>query len=321
VPGAAFREAGDDLGAFLKVEGARSSAGDIRYIARNFLLDEGVSHSRREEYVDSVKTPATAPWNVEHDSYLERAVAWRAAAPPARVDESDPSCPATFRTGLLSDTYGGVGEDLDLLRVTTPYRLAKDARVRVADVLAMLARPSALDRILDTASRAPMRLPDFVGLWGDVMDLFPPGSTPPGNWPDQLRNRLGLQHYSARGQALEILVFRFSVTRVPRLRHATGRRALTTPTVLDARLFAAFCPAPVDSDAGRIVDLTPGSPDRPCRELLHPPVRLRAGDLVARGSITSAGPPLTPARRDHLLWLRLETGRDDYAAETDADIL
>jgi hypothetical protein len=297
--------------------------GEDRFPARNFRLDEGVASERATTYRDGVQRPTWKDWPAAHRQYLERHVEWtRGRIPPLLVDPASGDTPDTFGEHSLSAEFGQMSARTSLVRVTTPWHVARDARVPPSDVTRALTRPGALEAILWMANAKRERLPEFVAIWDDVADLLPLDAVEaPSDWANQLRDRLGLSHYAVRnGQPQEVLVFVFPVSRVPKRVGSAGYRALTIPTVLDARFFPAFCPAPMGTRAGRIVDLS-ARLDEPKRELLIPPVRVRESDLFRSGEITEPAPALTEPRVAHLMMVRDEYDRPDYAAMTDGDLL
>jgi hypothetical protein len=69
------------------------------------------------------------------------------------------------------------------------------------------------------------------------------------------------------------------------------------------------------------VNLEANAADQPAREVLHLFMPLEPKHLFRVGTVTTPVPDyLGPTRRDHLLWLRLLSDRDDYAAATDSDL-
>jgi hypothetical protein len=81
-------------------------------------------------------------------------------------------------------------------------------------------------------------------------------------------------------------------------------------------------PAPRGGLTGHTLDLS-GNSETPRREVLHPTLAFRAEHLWRAGAISApfVASSLDTLRGLHLLWLREQTGRDDYAADTDGDLL
>jgi hypothetical protein len=91
--------------------------------------------------------------------------------------------------------------------------------------------------------------------------------------------------------------------------------------VLDQRFAEAFCPAPPELTQGQLVDLRENAKQSPARELLHLFMPMKVGYLFRVGTVTAPVPShLGPARRDHLIWLRLLADSESYAAATDNDL-
>ena len=81
------------------------------------------------------------------------------------------------------------------------------------------------------------------------------GATPaqdkPG-WADELKDLLDFYHLVA---GTRIVVFRYRVQDIPKVKGAPNDRSLTAPTVLDQDYSEAFCPSPGNADCGHAVDL------------------------------------------------------------------
>jgi hypothetical protein len=162
-------------------------------------------------------------------------------------------------------------------------------------------------------------LEDVEGLFGATPQDDPPG------WADDLRDSLGLFHYDPGGRngALDILVFRFPVAAVPKLKGlGRDRKPLVPPTVLDNRPSSAFFPAPRASLTGHVIDLS-GRSQSLRREVLHPSVAFEAKHLFRIGTVVRPVDPATlpVARGLHISMVRQASGRSDYAAGTDGDLL
>ena len=163
--------------------------------------------------------------------------------------------------------------------------------------------------------------PTFAALYEDVETILGGSS----GWEDRLRDALGLAHCDPgqRGPVIEILVFRYPVSVVPRLRGLDdAHRPLAVPTVLENRFSAAFCPAPQGNASGYVVDLS-GSATPVRREVVHPPVAFRAEHLSKLGTVRAAVDSvlLGTARGLHLVAVREIAGLAEYASDTDRDLL
>lgn len=334
-----FRTIFPPFATFLDRQG--TAAGEIRFVARNFLLDENVlepsaqtygGHGARDGFADR------AEWVDPHKDYLNEEVFLERPVngPPRTLDPaSRQRCPETFRHDDNLVAYGRASKDLDLLRVLSARSLASrsgrpwqeivDAghelvRARAAKRPADARRQQAFDAALGKWNKACDLRPCFAGFYADPEDLF--AASPEDDaagWADELRDRLGLGHLDpgARGE-IAILVFRYAVREVPK-RKRTRLKPLAVPSVLDGEMSPAFCPAPNGVGYGHTVHLG-GSP-RPCREVVHPYMDFEARHLFRVGVVKKPVPKdLFPARETHLLALRAMAGRDDYAATTDPEV-
>ncbi len=317
------------------------------FVARNFLLDEGIVPERAASYreVCSRSQETTREeWKGAHETYLADNVHRESPGEsiPTTLDPGDEdACPETFRFIDPASPFLSSDSKLHLVRVETLSFVARGSQQ-----LALEERHSEVRRLAETfISRRGVeqrqRLEDVLRSWAqqielrpvyagyleDLVDLF--GETPaedaPG-WADALRDRLGLIHLdpALRRRPIEILVFRYPVSAVPKLkRRARGvRRPLVPPTVLDGSHSAAFLPAPHGSLTGHAVDLAAEVP-RPFREIVHPSVAFRARHLWRVGTIERPVDleNLPAARGLHILGIRKISDRSDYAESTDRDLL
>ncbi|MBM3475192.1 MAG: hypothetical protein FJX75_18170 [Armatimonadetes bacterium] len=329
---------------FLSDTGSGSDP-DTAYPARNFLLDEGVLPERGESYRDARAVaghPDVEAWRRGHKRYLqERIWAKRAAgASPSVVDPGDPlDCPETFR--FIDPAWDFRHSDLalDLVRmeqVETIARLGDSTAARVGELASAViasgwkrdASYVDLDDVLARCAEQMDARPAFVGFWEDVCAAF--GDAPDWDrtdWAERLRDRLGLAHYGpdASGKPMDVLAFRCAVADVPRFQGQREWRPLVVPTVLDGDLSPAFCPAPLGENTGHTVDLAAQDTLdlQLCPELLHPHMRFEARHVWRVGRIERPVPKdtLPKARRWHLMCVQDRTGRKDYAAKTDRDLL
>jgi hypothetical protein len=333
-----FAGAGIPFSDFLARTGKAASMGDRRFLARNFLLDEGVMETRLDSYARAGASGDHADvsaWADRHENYLRNFVSLNqpASGAPETVNPAHPSCPETFRHPEAFRSLGAAHPGLDLVRVVSVGSMVRrlpTGTVTESELLSWAQgalatkNPDSLDwQSLEAAlaewnPRLDLR-PVFAGFWQEQRDLLEGG---PSDWADVLRDRLGLLHLSPRrpGQELPIFVFCYPIRRIPRRLGLRDERALAVPTVLDGQLSEAFCPAPVEDAYGRVVDLGASYRD-PSREVLHPyfPVEVK---FLARVGVIRRAPVklLKEARAAHLLAIRVMSGRDNYAAATDGDL-
>ena len=312
------------------------------FVARNFLLDENVLEERVASYADSgcvQDHDEYSSWVVAHERYLREKV-FRNKLDGAHITSLDPddpeTCPETFRHLDTSSLFIHSDSKLHLLRLEQIEPIARDSGVPEQGIL-KLAHEVVASQWNDTGAcealndilakwddRREMR-PVFTGYWDDLHHLFrdDPDHDEP-DWADQLRDRLGLVHLHPAlrdGRPIKVIVMRYPVTAVPKLRRMNNARPLVPPTVLDWHHSSAFCPAPRDTNTGFTVDL--GMNTAPsCREVLHPTVRFEAKHVWRAGEIrtTVSEDQLAEARAWHILCVREVAGRPDYAVGTDEDL-
>jgi hypothetical protein len=253
---------------------------------------------------------------------------------PRSVFTDDPlACPETFRSTVALADFQRADRQTHLLRFVHVKQLAHLSG-EDADVIWGLAQdwirradpgdPAGddLTRILEEAAWSPLcdHRPVFAAFYEDFADdLARP------DWPDRMRDRLGLYHLSQlypRGLPARVVLFRYPVEALPRRPRERDTRLMAIPTVLDHAFSLAFCPAPRELNRGRVLDLTAGAVTEPVREIVHPFLVFKSEHLFRVGEVTKPVPEaLDTLRRDHLVWLQLLTGRDNYARETDGDLL
>lgn len=273
-------------------------------------------------------------WVGAHQDYLHDHIFLPVSPLPTIIDRQDEdSCPETFRYREALQTFGFADSKLELIRVERAFDITREAGLPVEDLLAVvrdvLANPTsaskvlALEDYLEQCNEKRQARPTWTAFWEDVHDLF--GDTPAKDaptWPDELRDRLGLYHYNPDARLrdrIAILLFRYPTGALPPMKGERDLHPLAVPSVLDGRFSQAFCPAPDRQPTGYAVHL---GQEPPRRELMHPAIPLQARHLFRVGAVTGSVPAdLTIPRRVHLTWLCQETGRPDYAQNTDGDIL
>jgi hypothetical protein len=334
----ALLRGGEDWVRFLSHLGV-DARGEHAFEARNFLLDEGIVPDRVDSYADAGAMRGHASvedWQGAHWTYLAERVFRQPSGDglPRALDPSDEiSCPETFRFIDPAAPFLPTDSRSHLIRVERLRFVADSAGIgsaelrRVAEAALQHAPESIrdLNDILGAWARVIEARPVFAAFWDDVLDLFGdiPADDPPG-WEDALRDSLGLLHYDpgARRNEIEVLVFKYPVSVVPKLKGLErDRRPLVPPTVLDNRLSPAFLPAPRGSLSGHVIDLSAQAKSLR-REVLHPGVPFEAKHLWRVGTIRRPvdSASLSLARGLHLLMVRDASGRRDYALGTDGDL-
>lgn len=327
---------------FLDEQGGGDEPG--RFVARNFLLDEGVAASRCQRYHQAGGMSGHADrqaWTMAHERYLLGEVFLQPDddGPPAKLDPAIPEeMPDTFREIDASSPFLHTADEVMLVRVepvgSIATRADEDAAALVELGRAIVAagsgrapqqEPLLNDLLASWHSKLDQR-PVYAGFWEDLQDLF--GVRPDEDvtgWEDTLRDRLGLAHLDPgpRNETVPIFVFRYPVRHLPRILGSGGeRRPMVPPTVLDMRFSEAFCPSPHGGLCGHVVNLNPQTGVMR-REVLHPRPSYRATHLWRVGTVRDPvdRARLPEARALHILQLRDATGRDDYAESTDLDLL
>lgn len=328
---------------FLAREGAVAQSNDA-FVARNFLLDEGVTADRFSSYQQSGGAESHSDfsgWKSAHSQYLAEKIEVPVESDvPASLDARDPdSCPETFQTIESDSPFYQADAAIHLIRVERLQRIADASGVNSAELKLWAQRVAASPD--DTSTNEFQNLgdaieqwqaslgmwPTFAAFWEDLRDLWDLWEPEDRiDWADELRDWLGLLHLNPGPRILpeiDIIVFRYPVSAVPNLVGAADStiRPLVPPTVLDGRFSTAFCPAPAGHPNGFTVALNDQcDPVRP--EILHPNARFRASHVWRVGSIrrTIDVAKLAEFRAYHLEVLRERAGRTDYAEQTDADI-
>ena len=323
---------------FLEQE-ARDDKSDVRFQARNFLLDENVQEERVRTYGKQSKAGFTDPgaWAKGHRRYLGNSVFLRRPTngPPTTINPQSPHCPETFRAEDNLITYGGAHSGLELLRVMSIISLAGRTQVGIGKLQSAgreIVRAKVENRapaanleaffenvLEDWNSGCDLR-PCFATFYADHEDILKerPEDDATG-WENEIRDRLGLAHMQpgAAYPEIPILVFRYGIGEVPKMK-GPALKPLALPTILDLELSPAFCPAPPNQDAGHTVHLAGSGPL--CREIVHPCLEFQSKHLYRVGTIKAPiASDLATARWQHLRTLRNLFQQPDYAALTDPE--
>lgn len=325
---------------FLCRLGSGGTAPGGAFVARNFILDEGVWPERVDSYhaLRAVADHGDFPtWKKLHGAYLKERVQrvhWEEPIDPHDEDV----CPETFRFPDRHTPFDSTDRRLHLIRVERVETIADLVKMEASKVLSaskeVLSNSSSEARaefegLLVKWFEAKDGRPVYCGFFADLEDAFADDRT---DWADALRDRLGLAHHDpgALGKPIDILVFRYPVSQVARLAGATTHtRPLVPPTVLDGDFSEAFCPPPAGGLTGHVVNLDWDDQEERRlrnaalrREILHPKTRLQAKHLFRVGQIEKPVDfeNLPLARAAHLEQVRAASGRADYALGTDKDL-
>ncbi len=148
------------------------------------------------------------------------------------------------------------------------------------------------------------------------------------DWPHQMRDRLGLGHYSpSPGDKIPVALMRYSLGEVLEFQVAHKLpAACALPTTLDGGMHEYFFPVPKEHPYGATLHLAPGKADILAAEIIHCRIDYQVKHLWKLGWIDKphaliAGDKATrfknlrTARDLHLMQLRIDGERDDFAEE------
>ncbi|NVO13489.1 MAG: hypothetical protein HXX10_05570 [Rhodoplanes sp.] len=170
----------------------------------------------------------------------------------------------------------------------------------------------------------------FLAVWNtaDIRDRRPAFATfkdevaddlERANWPDRLRDRLGLAHYDCAAGPVPVALMEYTVAEVrASAAKASVSYAFTAPTVLDSGPWPYFFPAPPELCCGRTMTLYEVQDDKELlAEILHFRIDYERRHLLRLGEIRAApgGVDLRSLRNHHLLALHIAAGRDDFGED------
>ncbi len=294
-----------------------------RAYAQNFYLEERASPSSvqlYEQHIGPDPVDDLDDWNFRHNKRYARA---EVNLPLGSADS-----PRTFRPENSANRLNSVSKNIDLIRVENLARPCKQARISIAELAGYLQQyqqgdPNAahlLEDFCNTWNQSRDKRPMFATTYMEVEDILTSGAA---DWADQLRDRLGLGHFSPQpGKPVNILLTRYKVGELYVAHPNNGAPAV--PTVLDSDMSPFFHPSPIpdptacpDPCLGATVNLAPVVSPNDYQfgcELLHPRLDYSPEHLYRIGHIVKpVSASLEQARSFHLPWLQLESGRDDYA--------
>lgn len=277
--------------------GLSSSAATVRSKADNVRLEQGVSVARRVFFETDLFAPLGNSWDdllIRHIEYVRLYV------------QTGLEQPHTFQDELEPNDLGDIDQAQFIVRLESLARPMNEFGCSFEDL-----RDAHEDGDAEFLS-------DFCDVWNDMRDLRPAFSTllsevtdelDRDDWPDALRDRLGLAHYSPTGSPEPVALCRYSVSDVHR--EAMTRFPLTMPTVLDSGPWEYYFPAPKSLRFGRAMALTPCEGDEDLKvEFLNSRVTYSPANIWKIGQIVT---PVTSydireLRELHLLALQIASG-------------
>lgn len=270
----------------------------------NLLFEERVNEARRQAFEAAISDVSS--WDDLRDHHIRYCKAF------IYVDEG--LFPHTFVPGFAVRDLSGGDEERLLVRVERLARPLTASDMTFAELSDALdkGKHATVDRFLRIWNELPARdwRPVFATPKLSVADdLAQP------DWPDRLRDRLGLAHFGLEPVAL--MEYRVKEV-VAEAKRRNAPCAITAPTVLDCEPCPWYFPAPNELDCGRTMALIPVDSDGDLVvELLHVRITYGRAHLTRVGEIRAPMRPIALAtlRNHHLTALRLASRCYDFGEE------
>lgn len=303
-----------------------------RAVLENFCAEERVSDERLKVFSASV---GAGPWSYMGDF---RQAHERLYLPERQQrDKAGPDVPDTF-DGVLngSNDWPNIDDNVALYRVESVSFALRGSGIDESELLRAIelhgspnpvtreAARLVLQRLADNWNARRDRRPLFATTEDELADVIAVAGS---DWPDALRDHLGLGHFNPiPGRQETVLLMRYTVREVRQCK-AAGVSGFSIPTVLDGPLNPFFSPTPhpgtgavlSDFQVGRTVNLKSVlNESEYCMglELIHSYVDYRPEHLFRYGSISRPlAANLAQLRAFHLAWLRLDTDRDTFGCD------
>ena len=293
----------------------------------NYLFEECVSTDRQKGYEEilNLSSAELRTWRDRHRDYLFR-----------NVYVSRGRVPETFTALNANAQLRGLDTAQWVVRLERFDEVLDGLQIdlaAVADQLAALhgenGKRQAARAFLEEVCRhwngevRRQARPTFGAFFDDVE-----AEVIAGDWPNRLRNRLGLAHYHVPtgGQPIAIALMRYRVEDVLTATGGSEPEAFAVPTVLDSEINAHFFPAPRQIGFGRTLDLEPdGNCERLVSEILHRRIEYVPDHFLKVGWVTTPIPPhatgaaLSRLRNGHLFCLRYESGLESFGMHIPED--
>ena len=139
------------------------------------------------------------------------------------------------------------------------------------------------------------------------------------DWPELLRDRMGLAHYGSPVPPIPVALMRYSVREVRAEATSKGVETMfTCPTVLDSGPWEYFFPAPAELVCGRAMALSLlRDENRLLAEMLHFRLTYKPDHIARLGWIgtPAAVADMKELRNLHLTAVRLASGRYDFGED------
>ena len=291
----------------------------------NFLLDERPPQQGINLYAKRLKSKSITDldnWVNRHKDFTAEEI---------DIGITDTKQPWTFRADNAINRLRNIEPSLPLIRVEDVKWLCECSGISSTDLNAHIktfqtgdtkARDFLNGVVKDWNSERKKR-PMFATTKLEVEDIINDDSA---DWAEQLRDHLGLGHYSPlSGSPIEIVLMSYTVQEVLDSLEGEGYPAI--PTVLDSNMSPYFFPSPIPKHNnpfyGHTVNLTHVDDDNEYKmgvELLHPRIDYKPEHFFRMGVIARPFKmPLERARRFHLPWLRIDSERNDFGVHLFGD--
>ena len=236
------------------------------------------------------------------------------------VEVAEPHVPPTFRTGNSGASMTQPSPEQVLVRIENVTRRLANAGLTMAELEQSLASTvpaevATLEDFLDRWNLARDSRPIFAAFKDEVRSEIGDAA-----WPDKLRDRLGLAHYSAVGGPLVVALMEYTVEEVlmEAARSPDIASPFCVPTFLDSKPSSQFFPTPKELPAGAPMALFEiWSDEELVAEVLHSRLTYRRHHIAKLGQIVTDGSlaEFRPIRNNHLAALQLAAVRDDFGEE------
>ncbi len=300
---------------------SRSSSVIEAAIADNCRFDERISAERWQAFAEKLPDPTHianfGDWQEASKLYYDK-----------KVTVPSLTRPDTFMEMNQGVWLKDLGPNQTLIRLETLEWPLKDVWKLSLDELQKLLdskTPESLasvQQFFDDWNKARDNRPGFAAFLDEVKS-----EAEAANWPDQLRDRLGLGHYNpAPSQPIPVALMRYSLNEVLQNQKRLGwPAALALPTALDGGMHPFFFPVPKGHPYGATLHLEADRGDSLTAEILHARLDYQLQHLWKLGWIrvphrypenqASSAAPLRQARDLHLLALRVESGRENFGED------
>lgn len=314
--------------AYMQARGADASlASPERAVLENFLWEERLGSARIAGYAGALagRTPTSMDHfkKIHYDQYVRE-----------RLDRelTEPDLPDTFDPSLNGgNAWTGIEGNIALLRLEEVSFALRDTGVDEQELMRSVAAGNSCDdvlrRICEVWNDKRHRRPSFATTLLAVEDLLDEAGN---EWPNVLRDRLGLGHYNPglAQSPVHVVLMKYTVREVMACERAGPQgQGFCLPTVLDGTLNPFFFPTPrrnpsrpaAEHQTGSALNLAPVPVNGDYEmglELVHSYVEYRPEHFWRTGFISRPMmADLAQWRNRHLQWLQLETERDDFGVE------